>query len=81
MQDKKTFFSNLFDDFKKGGAGRTGALVAFVFALLLVIFGFWKTLFIIILTLVGYYIGVRYFSDEKSIEKLLNKIFPPGRFR
>ena len=45
------------------------------------IFGFWKTLFILILTLVGYYLGVRYFSDDEAIKKILDKLFPPGRFR
>lgn len=81
MRDRQNFFQALFASFKIGGAGRTGALIAFVLALLLVIFGFLRTLFIIILSLLGYYIGVRYFSSERSIKELLDKIFPPGRFR
>ncbi len=81
MRDRQNFFQALFANFKTGGAGRIGALVAFVLALLIVIFGFIRTFFIIIITLLGYYIGVRYFSSERSIKELLDRIFPPGRFR
>lgn len=81
MRDKKNFFRNLFESFNSGGKGRVGALIGFILALLLMIFGFLKTLFIILITLLGYYIGVRYFSDQKSIKELLDRIFPPGRFR
>ena len=81
MHDKKNFISNLFENLKTRSAGKTGALIAFILALLLMIFGFWKTLFILILTLVGYYLGVRYFSDDEAIKKILDKLFPPGRFR
>lgn len=61
--------------------GPVGGLIAFVFALLWVIFGFWKLLFIIILTLIGYFVGYRYFRDRDSIRKLIDKILPPGMFR
>ncbi|NLZ55827.1 MAG: DUF2273 domain-containing protein [Clostridiaceae bacterium] len=62
-------------------AGAIGGTVAFVLALLLVIFGFWKTLFIVILSLVGYYVGARFFSNPDTFRRLLDRIFPPGRFR
>ncbi len=81
MRDNKNLFSALLDGLKTGGAGKTGALFAFILALLIVIFGFLKTLFILIVTLLGYYIGVRYFSNQKTIKELLDRIFPPGRFR
>ncbi|HZK29429.1 MAG TPA: DUF2273 domain-containing protein [Clostridia bacterium] len=58
-----------------------GALIAFVFALLWMIFGFWKLLVILFLTIVGAYIGFRYFRDHESIKKLIDKILPPGMFR
>ncbi len=61
--------------------GITGALIMFVFALLWVVFGFWKLLFILILTLVGYYVGFRYFRDRDAIRKLIDRILPPGMFR
>lgn len=81
MRDKKNFFSALLASFKSGGAGKIGALVGFVFALLLMIFGLIRTLIIIVITILGYFLGVKYFSDEKSIKELLDRIFPPGRFR
>lgn len=61
--------------------GRVGALIAFIFALLWVIFGFWKLLFILVITLVGYFVGYRYFRDRDSIRRLIDKILPPGMFR
>jgi uncharacterized membrane protein len=62
-------------------AGLVGGLVAFVLALLLVIFGFWRTLFIIIFTLAGYIVGARLFRNSSHFKELLNKFLPPGRFR
>ncbi|NLA96170.1 MAG: DUF2273 domain-containing protein [Clostridiaceae bacterium] len=62
-------------------SGVVGALIMFVFALLWVIFGFWKLLFILVLTLVGYYVGFRYFCDRDAIRKLIDRILPPGMFR
>ncbi|HHU53277.1 MAG TPA: DUF2273 domain-containing protein [Clostridiaceae bacterium] len=81
MRDKKNIFSALLDHLNTGGSGIKGAISGFVIALLLVLFGLLRTLFILIITIIGYYIGVRYFSDEKSIKELLDRIFPPGRFR
>lgn len=81
MRDKKNIFSALLDHLNTGGSGKKGAIIGFIVALLLVIFGLLKTIFILILTLIGYYIGVRHFSDEKSIKELFDRIFPPGRFR
>ena len=81
MRDKKNIFSALISNLRDGQAGKKGALVGFVIALLLVIFGLIKTIFVLILTVIGYYIGVRFFSDENSIKELFDRIFPPGRFR
>lgn len=81
MRDKKNIFSALIDNLSESGAGKKGALIAFVIALLLVIFGLLKTIFVLIITVIGYYIGVRYFSSERSIKELFDRIFPPGRYR
>ncbi|HHW93181.1 MAG TPA: DUF2273 domain-containing protein [Clostridiaceae bacterium] len=61
--------------------GLIGFLVGFVIALLWVLFGFWRLLFILALSGAGYYIGVRYFRDRDAFKKLIDKIFPPGMFR
>ncbi|MBN1776057.1 MAG: DUF2273 domain-containing protein [Clostridiales bacterium] len=58
-----------------------GAGAGFVLALLLVIFGFLKTLFILIVTLAGYFLGVRLFSDKEKLKNFMDKLIPPGRFR
>lgn len=58
-----------------------GAFSGFVIALLWMVLGFWKMLFIIILTGLGYYIGARFFSDREELRHLLDRIFPPGRTR
>lgn len=57
------------------------AAAFFVVALLLCIFGFWKTLFIIIFTVVGFFVGSFLFSDVSKFKKMLDRILPPGRFR
>ncbi len=61
--------------------GLIGLLIGFVVALLWVLFGFWRLLFILALSGAGYFVGVRYFRDRESIKKLIDKIFPPGMFR
>lgn len=62
-------------------AGIIGGCVGFALALLLVIFGLLKTLFILLITLAGYFIGVRLFSDKERLKNFLDKLIPPGRFR
>lgn len=50
----------------------------FALGLMLVIFGFWKTLFVMALTLLGLILGS---ADnlEDSVKQLLNKLFPPAQ--
>ncbi len=57
------------------------ALVAFSLGMLLILFGIWKTLFLIALTVAGYYFGKAFLSDKEDLKDLLDKIIPPGRFR
>ncbi|NCC83248.1 MAG: DUF2273 domain-containing protein [Clostridia bacterium] len=62
-------------------AGIVGAVVGFGFALLWAIFGFWRTLFILLLTLAGYIVGARFFRNSTHFRELIDKFLPPGRFR
>ncbi len=62
-------------------AGFTSGFLFFVVGILLCIFGFFKTLFIIIFTLVGFFVGAYLFSDMSRFKDLLDRILPPGRFR
>ena len=77
----KLLISRLLDLLKDRNAGLIGGAVGFVLAILLVVFGFLRTLFIVIVTLAGYLIGVKLFSDKERLKNFLDKIIPPGRFR
>ncbi|HHU04628.1 MAG: DUF2273 domain-containing protein [Saccharofermentanales bacterium] len=74
-------FQRIKQTLKRGGPGVIGAIVGFFLALIWVRFGFFRLVFILILTALGYYIGVRYFSDRETVRRWLDKIFPPGKFR
>jgi len=77
----KAFWQQLLDNLKGRNPGAVGATFGLVLALSLVIFGFLKTLFLIGMTLLGYFLGVRYFSNREAFRDLLDKILPPGMFR
>ncbi|MFP4661896.1 MAG: DUF2273 domain-containing protein [Halanaerobiales bacterium] len=53
-----------------------GALTGFLFGLLVLIIGFWKTILVLICTLLGYYIGSRW-DLEGDFQKILDKLLPP----
>ena len=77
----KTFWNQILESLKGKNPGMIGGVIGFTLALSLVIFGFFKTLFIIFLTGLGIFLGVRYFSNKETIRNLLDKILPPGMFR
>lgn len=81
MAEKKSFLRMLSEGPKKGGPGFYGAVTGFVLALLILVFGFFKTFFVLCMTLAGYYLGLRYFNSKEEFVKLLDKLFPPGTFR
>ncbi len=62
-------------------AGIVGAVAGFAFALLWAIFGFWRTLLILLCTLAGYIIGARFFRNSAHFRELIDRFLPPGRFR
>lgn len=76
------FLSKLFEKFS--GSGKPGAIFALLFfitGILICIFGFFKTLFILLFTAVGFFVGSFLFSDESNFKKMLDRILPPGRVR
>ncbi|MBR5425768.1 MAG: DUF2273 domain-containing protein [Clostridiales bacterium] len=77
----RALFVKIFDMLKDKNSGKIGAGIAFFFALFLVIFGFLKTMFIIILTVIGYVVGALLFSDKDKVKDWMDKILPPGRYR
>ncbi|NLC39981.1 MAG: DUF2273 domain-containing protein [Clostridiaceae bacterium] len=76
-----SLFQRIWQSFRRGGPGLVGAVAGFVIALIWVRFGLFRLLFILVLTALGYYLGVRYFSDRETVRRWLDKIFPPGKFR
>lgn len=58
-----------------------GAAAGFLLAVLILILGFLKVLFIAIFTGVGYYIGKRIHDDKDYIKNLLDRVLPPGTYR
>ena len=77
----KVLISRILDMLKDRNAGLIGGSAAFLLAILFVMFGFVKTLFIIFLTLIGYFVGVRLSSDKEKLKNFMDKLIPPGRFR
>lgn len=71
----------ILDEFKKFNAAIIGGTLGFILGLFLILFGFWKTLFVFVLTGAGYYIGKKYLNNKDDLKELLDKILPPGKFR
>lgn len=77
----KSFWQQLFDQLKGRHPGTVGAVIGLLLGLSLILFGLIKTLFLIALTGLGYFLGVRYFSNRETFRNLLDKLLPPGFFR
>ncbi|MBP5180870.1 MAG: hypothetical protein J6127_06250 [Clostridiales bacterium] len=75
------FLSRIFEKLSNAKAGGLFAFIFFVVAVLICIFGFWKTFFILIFTLFGFIVGAFLFADEGRFKKFLDRILPPGRVR
>ncbi len=58
--------------------GRTiGGIIGFIIGILILIIGFFKTLFIVICTWFGYYVG-KVIDDRENFNDILRKIIPPN---
>ena len=77
----KAFLAKFFDLIKDKNTAAIGAGTGFMLAVLIVVFGFLKTFFILIMTFTGFYIGAKLLSDKDKLKDLLDKLLPPGRFR
>jgi len=75
------FWEQLLESIKGRNPGTVGAVVGLILALSLVLFGIINTLFLIGMTVLGYFLGVRYFRNREAFRDLLDKILPPGMFR
>ena len=76
----RAIFIKFLEMIKDRNAGLIGAGTAFVLALLLVIFGFLKTLFILLVTLQDIFLGFGLFRTRRNL-KILWINHSAGRFR
>ncbi len=72
---------DLLGRWKPGSSGGVGAVLGLALGLSLILFGILRTLFLILLTVVGYIVGRRFFGDRQALMDLLDRILPPGKFR
>ncbi len=77
----KEFLAPIIEQLRGKNAGLIGGFIFLFIALLWVVFGFWKMLFVLLMTILGYTIGVVFFKDMEQFKKWLDRIFPPGYFR
>lgn len=66
---------------KDNVASLIGALIGLVVSVLIITIGLFKTVFIALFVVVGYYVGQRLSRDRECIKKFLDKILPPGTYR
>ncbi len=53
-----------------------GGLIGFLFGIIFLVVGFFKTLLILICTIIGYFLGSRW-DIEGNLKKFLDRILPP----
>ncbi len=54
-----------------------GGLIGFILSVLILTIGFFKTLFIVLCTLIGYLLGSKTYTKRQILE-MLERILPPG---
>jgi uncharacterized membrane protein len=78
MASNQSFYEYLAEQAGKNRGKVIGVLLALVAALLIIFFGFWKTIFIAILILIGYFIG-KSFDDKVGLGELWMRMFGKRR--
>ena len=58
-----------------------GALTGLLTAVLILLVGFWRVIFIALFAGIGYYIGKRIHEDRDYLKNLLDRVLPPGTYR
>jgi uncharacterized membrane protein len=74
MRDGRSVLEILLDLMDRHRGAAAGAAGGLLVALLLIMFGFWKTVGIAVCILIGYYIGKR-FDEEGSLDTLWRRLF------
>lgn len=61
--------------------GINGGMAGFVIAVIILVIGLFKTLFIALCVGIGYYLGKKIYEDKDYLRNLLDRILPPGTYR
>jgi len=67
--------------YKSHRGGINGAIAGLIIAVSILLFGFFRILFVAICVGTGYYIGKKLSEDKDYIKNLLDRILPPGTYR
>jgi len=54
-----------------------GAILGLIIGIIIIVFGFLKAVFIVLCTVIGYFIG-KIIDAKESFRDILDKILPPG---
>ncbi|MCL5047076.1 MAG: DUF2273 domain-containing protein [Actinobacteria bacterium] len=72
-------WEDVFRDLLENHRGKIlGGLIGLVFALMIIRFGFFWSIFIGVCVLVGYLIGKRMDDNKEDLVDVLDKFLPPG---
>lgn len=71
----------LFEEMWQHHSGKiVGVTFGFVLGVLIIIFGFFRTLFVLLCVIAGYVVGKR-IDEKEDIMDILDKLLPPGYHR
>ena len=70
--------SKLLEEIWQNHSGKLlGVLLGFLFGILVITFGFFRTLFVVFCVVAGYVVGKR-IDQKEDIMEILDKLLPPG---
>jgi uncharacterized membrane protein len=70
--------SKLLEEIWQHHSGKLlGVLFGFMFGILVITFGFFRTLFVVLCVIAGYVVGKR-IDQKEDIMEILDKLLPPG---
>lgn len=68
-------------NFKSLSLESKGFIIGIIIAIIVLVIGIFKTVFIAFCALMGYYIGKSITSNNENITNFLDRILPPGMYR
>jgi uncharacterized membrane protein len=72
---------NVYEIYRLHKGEILGAAIGLAIAVIVLLLGIIKALFIIVCVTVGCYVGKRLHQDKDYIKNLLDRILPPGTYR